>query len=102
MKRAKLKHTRFNFWVWRKLPACKEIVKIITASMDGRIGWSEWLLMKIHLISCDPCVNFVKQVKLIRSALLGGGDRMIDAEPHVHLSEDARLRMKQAIETNVH
>lgn len=100
MKKAQLRHTRFNFWVWQKLPACKEIVKIITASMDTRVSLREWVLMKIHLFSCDPCANFLKQIKLIGTVLRHGDEHIANARPHVHLSDDARARMKQALENS--
>lgn len=100
MKEAKVKHTKFNLFVWRRLPECKEMVKVITASMDEKLSWREWLLLKIHLLSCDPCVNFLKQLKLIQSVLRRGGDnRLAQAASEVKLSEDSRARMKRALET---
>ena len=99
MKEAKVKHTKFNLFVWRRLPECKEMVKVITASMDAKLSWREWLLLKIHLLSCDPCVNFIKQLKLIRTVLRVGGDRLGQIEKEVKLSEDSRARMKRVLET---
>lgn len=100
MKEARVKHTRFNLLIWRRLPECKEMVKIITASMDSKLSWKEWILMKIHLLSCDPCVNFLKQMRFIRSVLGRGGDNLGQNDNTVTLSEDARARMKQALETS--
>lgn len=97
MKEAKLKFTRFNDWVWRNLPSCKEIVKLITASMDARLSLREWILMKVHLFSCDSCINFLKQVKLIRSALRHGGERLDRENSDIKLSDDARARLKDAL-----
>lgn len=100
MKEAQIKHTRFNLFIWRRLPECKEMVKIITASMDTKLSWKEWLLMKIHLISCDPCVNFLKQIKLISAVLGRSGDKLGQHDHSISLSADARNRMKQALETS--
>jgi hypothetical protein len=97
MKEAKVKHTKFNLWVWRKLPECKQMVKIITASLDDKLSWSEWLLMKIHLLSCDPCLNFLKQIKFIRSALSHSDERLGQMDTSVKLSDDARARIKDAL-----
>ncbi len=98
MKEAKVKHTKFNLFVWRRLPACKEMVKIITASMDSKLSWREWLLMKIHLLSCDPCVNFLKQLKFIRTAL-GHSEERLDEAQHISLSNSARDRIKNALDS---
>ena len=100
MKESRVKHTKFNLFIWRKLPECKEIVKIITASMDEKLSWREWLLMKIHLLSCDPCVNFLKQIKFIREALTKSEEKLAQHDSSVKLSEDARSRLKEALETS--
>lgn len=97
MKESKVKHTRFNLWVWRNLPHCSDMVKVITESMDTRITWLQWLKLKIHLLSCDPCVNFIKQLNFIRTALRRGSGRSETEDPNLVLSEDARARMKDAL-----
>ena len=74
------------------------MVKIITASLDGKLSWSEWLLMKIHLLSCDPCINFLKQIKFIRSALSHSDERLGQEVESVKLSDDARARIKEVLE----
>lgn len=84
--------------IWRKLPECKEIVKIITASMDEKLSWREWIVMKIHLLSCDPCVNFVKQLRFIRAALRHSDERIGQQDTSIKLSDDARSRLKKALE----
>lgn len=97
MKESEVKHTKFNLWIWKNLPQCKEMVKVITTSMDAKISWRQWLVLKIHLLSCDPCVNFIKQLKLIRTALLGGYSRLEEADQSVKLTEEARARMKSIL-----
>lgn len=99
MKEAKVKHTRFNLMIWRKLPECKEIVKIITASMDAKLSWREWIVMKIHLLSCDPCINFIKQLRFIKDSLLLGQEKIGQQDTSKKLSEEARSRLKKALES---
>ncbi len=99
MKESHVKHTRFNLLVWRKLPECKQMVMIITASLDDKLSWREWILMKIHLLACDPCVNFLKQIRFIRSVLGRSDERLGQEETSIHLSHDARKRMKNALNT---
>ena len=73
------------------------MVKIITASLDDKLSWSEWILMKIHLFSCDPCVNFLKQIKFIRSVLGHSDEKLEQEDSSIHLSHEARTRMKEAL-----
>jgi hypothetical protein len=98
MKESHVKHTKFNLWVWRKLPECREMVKIITASMDEKLSWREWLMMKIHLLSCDPCINFLKQIKFIRTALEQSEGKLSEQDSSMKLSDGARNRLKEALE----
>src|SRR6476660_5461582 len=97
MKEANLKFTRFNNWVWRNLPSCREIVKIVTTSMDARLSWREWLLMKVHLFSCDSCVNFLKQVTFIRTALRNSQEKLDRENSDIRLSDDSRRRIKEKL-----
>lgn len=97
MKESKVNHTKFNLFIWRKLPPCRDMVKIITRSMDERISFKEWLLMKFHLLSCDPCVNFIKQLKFIGGALHRHNEKLFQNDDSVHLSDDARRRMREAL-----
>ncbi len=97
MKEAKVKHTKFNILVWRKLTPCREMVKIITASMDTKLSWREWILMKLHLLSCDPCVNFLKQIKFIRTTLSQSDEKLEAEQQHISLSDAARERIKDAL-----
>ncbi len=67
--------------------------------MDEKLSWREWIVMKIHLLSCDPCINFIKQLRLIRSALRHSDEKIGQQDTGIHLSDDARSRMKKALES---
>src|SRR3954454_20380424 len=97
MKEANLKFTKFNNWVWRNFPACKEVVKLVTASMDEGLTFREWLVMKVHLYSCDSCVNFLKQIKFIRTTLRHSQEALEHENADIRLSDEARARLKQTI-----
>ena len=101
MKEAQVKHTKFNLFVWRNLPPCKEIVKIITASLDGKVSLRDRIIMKIHLLSCNPCVNFLKQLKFLRSSLSGSDEKLTLAESSAKLSDEARERLKNALKSSI-
>ena len=101
MKESKLKFTKLNIWIWRNLPPCREIVKIITASLDGKVSWKERILMKIHLFSCDPCVNLLKQFKFMRTAIDHHSHHAEEATEQPQLTSDARDRIKQTLKTSL-
>ena len=101
MKESQVKHTRFNLLIWRNLPPCREIVKIITASLDGKVSWKERVLMKIHLLSCDPCVSFLKQLKFLRLAIDHHSHHPETTSEQPQLTGDARDRIKQSLLTSL-
>ncbi len=100
MKEAKVTHTKFNLFVWRNLPKCKEITKLITASMDAKLSWREWFLMKLHMLSCDPCVNFLKQLKFIRTTLHHSDEHPAQNDSNVKLDDNARSRLKEVLKSS--
>lgn len=81
------------------MPECREMSKVITASMDDRLSWHEWLLMKVHLVACDPCSNFLAQIKFIHTALSQATRKLGQQNESIVLSTDARQRIKSALET---
>ena len=101
MKESQVKHTKFNVLIWRNLPPCREIVKIITASLDGKVSWKDRILMKIHLLSCDPCVNFLKQLKFLRLAIDHHSHHAETASEQPQLTGEARDRIKQNLRTSL-
>lgn len=101
MKETRVKKTKLNIWIWRNLPHCKEIVKIITASLDGKISLRKKIIMKIHLFSCPPCENFLEQLKFLGSALRRSGENPANMKPDVKLSREARQRLKKALSSSI-
>ena len=73
------------------------MVKVITASMDTKLTWGQWIKMKIHMLSCDPCVNFLKQIKFIRAVLRRSDEKLAEDDSSLRLSDDARNALKEAL-----
>jgi predicted anti-sigma-YlaC factor YlaD len=55
---------------------CKEATALISQALDRKLTAWERLILRLHLLVCDACSNFVKQSAFIRRALrrLSGGD----------------------------
>lgn len=54
---------------------CKEVSKLLSQSQDANPGFRARLNMKLHLMLCDGCTNFQKQLVFIRVALRRYRDR---------------------------
>ena len=83
--------------ILRTFPSCKEIVHIITASLDRPLTLREKFLMKTHLFACKPCVRYLDQSEFVSSAI-----KIMDEGEKLDLfagalSDSARSRIKSAL-----
>ena len=85
--------------ILRTFPSCKEIVHIISASLDRPLTVRERFLMKMHLFACKPCVRYLNQSEFVSEAI-----RIMDDAEKMDLfsgalSDSARTRIKAALST---
>jgi hypothetical protein len=52
-----------------RLLSCRESSRLITARLDRELPWSKRLLLRLHLLACDACPGFAKQVELMDRAM---------------------------------
>lgn len=57
------------------LLTCKEATRLVSQGLDRRLGLAERLALRLHLLICDGCTNFSKQVAFLRRALSRLADR---------------------------
>lgn len=87
----------FNRLIWRLLPDCKKIVVLASQSLDRRLSWRERITLQLHLITCSACLRFSEQSKFLRRAMGEYYDRCSVDENHVTISDEARDRLKTAM-----
>ncbi len=49
---------------------CREASRLLSRVQDHRLGPGERLGLWLHLKACDACLNFEKQMALLRRAML--------------------------------
>lgn len=87
----------FRRSVLRGFPSCKEIVHIISASLDRPLTLRERFLMKMHLFACKPCVRYLDQTSFLSKAIkLMDDDEKADLL-HGSLDDASRARIKAAV-----
>jgi hypothetical protein len=55
--------------------SCKEASRLVSQGLDRRLGFAERLALRLHLLICDGCTNFSKQVAFLRKAMARLADR---------------------------
>ena len=48
---------------------CKEASVLLSQAQDRRLGIAERLGLRLHLLLCDGCANFRRQLAFMRAAI---------------------------------
>ena len=86
--------------ILRTLPPCKEIVKIVSASLDRQLTLRERMVMRLHLVACKPCVRYMEQSHFLSTAASQLEDELKEELFTGRLSEEARTRIKDALKAS--
>jgi hypothetical protein len=95
----KLRRAR-NLFILRTLPPCKEIVKIVSASLDRKLTIRERAVMQLHLVACKPCVRYLEQSHFISNAASQLDENLKDELFTGKLTDEARERIKDALKAS--
>lgn len=79
---------------------CREISKLVSESMDGDLPLRRRLEVRMHLMMCRLCSGFARHLRLLRRAAQENPDRLgpDESTPQAKLSDDARQRIKAALD----
>ncbi len=77
---------------------CKQASKLVSQSLDRPLTWSEKVMLRLHLLICDPCTQFKRQLNMLRTALqrITNG---IEHDSTIKLPPDVKSRILQTIES---
>ncbi len=74
---------------------CKEISELSSRSLDSRLPWNERMQMKLHLMMCKACKQYLKQLKFLRKSTKALDFHFQD----IALSNDARFRISEHLKS---
>jgi hypothetical protein len=88
-----------TFWLARRLPTCRELTPLLSASLERELTLRERVVLRLHFIICEQCVRYLKQLRLIRTTLRarfaeGADDSQLSSQA---LPVSARERLKRAL-----
>ena len=88
----------------RRLPACRQIVPLLSQAQDRKLSWRERLTTKLHLLTCTFCTRYVRQLEFLRTAArTQTQSENTEAAPSAdapRLSPEARERMAATLRHN--
>jgi len=90
-----------QLWLAKRLPPCKEIVPLISQSLEQPLSLREKLKLRLHLLTCKFCIRYLEQLLFMRDVIHQCGNEDAHHElafPSIQMSPDARERIKRALE----
>ena len=75
---------------------CKHASRLVSQSMDRRLSLMERVVLRFHLLLCDACSNFSRQIDLLRAAVREMVQQT-ENDGAIRLSEPARARISKKL-----
>lgn len=85
----------------RRLPACNVLLPMFSEERERPLTLREKITKKLHLFTCRACRRYVAQIEQM-SELAKPQAETESAAPPVKLSEEARTRIRTALEAAGH
>jgi len=94
----KIKHS-IRWWLLRRLPTCKQTVKMMSESLERRLTLRERINVKLHLWICLWCVWYIEHLQLLRTTIRAKAEQEpnLDSPSLPSMSAEARERIKQKL-----
>ena len=83
-------------FIGKRTPKCREVVRILSQSMDSRLPLSMRLKLRLHYLICAWCRRYEKHLRELRKFAASFPDHT-EAFPEDTLSAGAKERMKEAM-----
>ena len=76
---------------------CKQTARLVSMSYDKRLSWRERLAVRLHLLVCDACRNFARQMRFLREVTRRFAREQPEIDRRVRLSPEALERITRAL-----
>jgi hypothetical protein len=76
---------------------CKEASELVSQSYERRLSWRQRLGLRLHLMICDGCTQFARQLRFLRAAARSFDIASTQGEASQRLSPLARKRIADTL-----
>lgn len=93
---------RLMSYLSKMMITCDEASYFISVRQEGRLGFSRWWRLQIHLLICHLCRRYARQIRQLDRALehyRKHGSH--DSCPH-HLSPESAHHLEETIKRKLH
>ncbi len=78
--------------------SCKKVAQLASESLDRSLTLQERLSLRFHLLHCNFCSRYVRQLKFLKRACANANENQSRRE--IELTEDARERIRDRLSQN--
>jgi len=89
---------RLRRWLLGTLQPCRQMVPLMSESLERRLSIRERVGLRLHLLVCAWCARYLRQIKSLRFILCGQSSQL-SAELAPSLADDARERIARALQS---
>ena len=76
----------------RRLPDCKTIAPTLSESIDRQLTFKEQIVTRLHLFTCEACVLYVQQIRLLHDIVHTHQSDLERASPSLDTSAKERMK----------
>ena len=74
--------------------SCKEVTELLSQSIERRLSLRETLRLRMHLLVCDACARFKRQMEFLHAAARAYAQRGMSTARQWVLARTARERIR--------
>jgi hypothetical protein len=78
------------------IPNCQQAARFQSEAMDKKLSFVKRVGLRLHLLICDLCRRYGKQIRFLHGAAHEHGDKFVGAGAQ-KLSSEAKERMKERL-----
>ncbi len=83
-----------NHWIFR----CRDVSYLISRSMDQKLPLRTRMGIKFHLMMCDLCLRYKKQLELIHNAITKIEDNEVSEDLITPLPDEIKKEIQDKLE----
>lgn len=76
---------------------CRDAARLISDACQRPLNWRERIALRLHLVACDACRNFKRQMHLVTEAARRLWQAPAEAFADLRLSQAARQRIAREL-----
>ncbi|HEY8119376.1 MAG TPA: zf-HC2 domain-containing protein [Methylophilaceae bacterium] len=80
--------------------SCKQASQLISQSLDRKLSWRERIGLRLHLLICDVCTRFRKQLQIMRNYVRQMRDE-IEQDETLQIPVGAKTRIATVLASRI-